>query len=53
MAETREEYIKRQQKRKAKAIQKAEGIKYTTALRRVQAADEAAGYAEYERKDDK
>lgn len=33
--ETQEEYDKRQRQRKAKAMQKAEGIKYTEALRRV------------------
>lgn len=38
--ETEEEYIKRQRQRKAKALQKAEGIKYTTALRRVIAAED-------------
>lgn len=33
--ETDEEYQKRQRQRKARALQKAEGIKYTEALRRV------------------
>lgn len=34
--ETQEEYDKRQLQRKAKALQKATGMKYTEALRQVQ-----------------
>lgn len=40
MSETQEEYDKRQRKRKARELQKAEGINYTTALRRVIAAED-------------
>ncbi len=40
MSEMQEEYDKRQRQRKAKALQKAEGIKYTEALRRVIEAED-------------
>lgn len=39
-AESQEEYDKRQRQRKAKALKKAEGIKYTEALRRVISEEE-------------
>lgn len=42
MSETQEEYDKRQLKRKARAIQKATGMKYTEALR--QAKEEEAAH---------
>lgn len=38
--ETQEEYDKRQRKRKAKALQKSTGMKYTAALRQVIAEEE-------------
>ena len=38
--ETQEEYDKRQRKRKAKALQRATGMKYTEALRQVIADEE-------------
>lgn len=42
MAMSEEEYLKKQRKRKAREIQKAEGCNYTTALRRVIAEEEAS-----------
>jgi hypothetical protein len=38
---TEEEYLKKQRKRKARAIQKETGVNYTTALRQVNAEEEA------------
>jgi hypothetical protein len=42
MAMTEEEYLKKQRKRKAREIQKATGVNYTTALRQVIAEEEKA-----------
>jgi hypothetical protein len=41
MSETQEEYEKRQLKRRARAIQKETGMKYTEALRQAKAEVEA------------
>ncbi|ASR83367.1 hypothetical protein SEA_CATERPILLAR_77 [Arthrobacter phage Caterpillar] len=41
MAMSEEEYLKKQRKRKAREIQKATGVNYTTALRQVIAEEEA------------
>ena len=46
MSQSNEEYIRRQRKRKAKAIMAETGVKYTTALRQVIAEEEAASEKE-------
>ncbi|ASM62355.1 hypothetical protein SEA_NIGHTMARE_82 [Arthrobacter phage Nightmare] len=51
MSETQEEYDKRQQKRKVRALQKATDMKYTTALRVIEDGPGNPDHPDHEHED--